>query len=54
VNKPVNTVLTAAARADRVPGDARRLQARWDSVINARVTLQTIALAALCVALAAA
>ena len=31
----------------------RKLQARWDSVINARVALQTLALAALCVALAA-
>jgi hypothetical protein len=53
VSKPVNMALTAAALADRVPGDARRLQARWDSVINARVTLQTLALAGLCVALAA-
>jgi hypothetical protein len=53
VSKPVNTALTAAALADRVPGDARQLQARWDSVIDARVALQTFALAALCVALAA-
>jgi Domain of unknown function (DUF1772) len=53
VSKPVNTALTAAALADRVAGDARQLQARWDSVINARVALQTLALAALCVALAA-
>ena len=53
VSKPVNTALTAAALADRVPGDARQHQARWDSVINARVALQTLALAALCVALAA-
>jgi hypothetical protein len=53
VSKPVNRALTAAALADRVPGDARQLQARWDSVINARVALQTLALAALCVALAA-
>ena len=53
VSKPVNTALTAAALADRVPGDVRQLQARWDSVINARVALQTLALAALCVALAA-
>jgi Domain of unknown function (DUF1772) len=52
VSKPVNTALTAAPLADRVPGDARQLQARWDSVINARVALQTLALAALCVALA--
>jgi hypothetical protein len=40
--------------ADRVPGNARELQARWDSVINGRVALQTLSLAALCVALAAA
>jgi hypothetical protein len=54
VSKPVNAALTAAALADRVPDDARQLQTRWDSVINARVALQTLALAALCVALAAA
>ena len=54
ISKPVNTALTAAALADRVPDDARQLQARWDSVINARVALQTIALGALCVALAGA
>ena len=53
ISKPVNTALTAAALADRVPDDARQLQARWDSVINARVALQTLALAALCVALGA-
>ena len=52
VSKPVNTALTAAALAGRVRYDARQLQARWDSVINARVALQTLALAALCVALA--
>jgi hypothetical protein len=54
ISMPVNTTLTAAALADRVPGDARQLQARWDSVINARVALQALALAALCVALATA
>jgi hypothetical protein len=54
VSKPVNAALSAAALANRVPRDARQLQARWDSVINARVALQTIALAALCVALSAA
>jgi len=53
VSKPVNTALTAAAVADLVPGDARQLQARWDSVINGRVALQTVALAALCLGLAA-
>jgi hypothetical protein len=50
----VNKALTAAAVAGQVPGDARQLQARWDSVINLRVALQTLALAALCVGLAAA
>jgi hypothetical protein len=54
ISKPVNKALTAAAVAGRVPGNARELQARWDSVINGRVALQTLALAALCVALAAA
>lgn len=54
VSKPVNTALTAAAVADRVPDNARELQIRWDSVLNGRVALQTLALAALCVAFAAA
>jgi hypothetical protein len=54
ISKPVNIALTAAAVAGRVPDNARALQARWDSVINGRVALQTVALAALCVALAAA
>jgi hypothetical protein len=54
ISKPVNTALTAAAVADRVPNNARQLQARWDSVIDGRVALQTLALSALCVALAAA
>jgi hypothetical protein len=54
ISKPVNTALTAAAVADWVPDDARQLQARWDSVIDARVALQTFALAALCVGLASA
>ena len=54
VSKPVNMALTAAAVADQVPDNARELQARWDSVINGRVALQTFSLAALCVALAAA
>ena len=54
ISKPVNTALSAAAVADRVPSDARRLQARWDSVIGGRVALQTFALAALCVGLVAA
>jgi hypothetical protein len=54
VSAPVNVRLTQAALAGQVPGDARQLQARWDSVIDLRVALQTLALAALCVALVAA
>jgi hypothetical protein len=54
ISQPVNAALTAAALADRVPDDARELQARWDSVIDLRVGLQTLALVALCVALVAA
>jgi hypothetical protein len=53
----IAAMATAALAGTRRPGcrgDARQLQARWDSVINARVALQTLALAALCVALAAA
>jgi hypothetical protein len=54
ISKPVNVALTAAAVADRVPADARALQARWDSVIDARVALQTVALLGLLGALVAA
>ena len=46
ISKPVNTALTAAALAGQVPGNARQLQARSDSVINARAALQALALAA--------
>jgi len=53
VSNLVNTARAAAALADRVPRQARQLQAYWDAVINARVELQTLALAAPCVALAA-
>ncbi|OBG84591.1 DUF1772 domain-containing protein [Mycobacterium sp. E136] len=54
ISKPVNAVLTAAAVAGEVPADARRLQNRWESVIDVRVVVQTVALLALCVALGAA
>ena len=51
----MNTALTAAALADQVPNDARQLQARWDSVVSARVVPQARrSLAVLCVGLAAA
>jgi hypothetical protein len=54
IAKPINTALTTAALADRIPDDARALQARWDSIINLRAALQGFALAALCASIAAA
>ncbi|MGE2720376.1 DUF1772 domain-containing protein [Mycolicibacterium celeriflavum] len=54
ISKPVNAVLSAAAVAGEVPVDVRRLQTRWESVIDVRVAVQAIALIALCVALVAA
>ena len=51
VSAPINRQLTAAAQAHDVPANARVLQANWDRVINARATLQGLAVCALCVAL---
>jgi hypothetical protein len=52
VSAPVNKELTGAALDCRVAPDARGLQRTWDSVINARVALQALALGGMCVALA--
>lgn len=52
MSAPINRVLTAAATECRVPTDVRRLQHRWDGVLYIRIPLHTLALAALCVALA--
>jgi hypothetical protein len=51
VSAPINRQLTAAAQAGDVPANARELQANWDRIINARATLQGLAVCALCVAL---
>ena len=51
VSAPINRQLTAAAQARDVPTNARALQANWDRVINARATLQGLAVCALCLAL---
>ena len=51
VSAPINRQLTAAAQARDVPTNARALQANWDRVINARATLQGLAVCALCVVL---
>jgi hypothetical protein len=47
----VNAELTRRARAGSVPTDAQALQARWDSVIVARVLLMGFAVIALAAAL---
>jgi hypothetical protein len=52
VNAPINRALTAAATNATTPPDARTQQRRWNSVIPLRLTLQGIAMAALCTALA--
>jgi len=52
VSAPINRQLTAAAEAGQPLPNARALQAQWDRVIGARATLQGLALAAQCVALA--
>ncbi|MBW4720432.1 DUF1772 domain-containing protein [Saccharothrix obliqua] len=54
VSAPINRVLTAAAEAGEELPDARERQRRWDRVVPARLTLQGIAVAALCTALALA
>ncbi|MFE0516273.1 DUF1772 domain-containing protein [Streptomyces sp. NPDC058964] len=51
VSAPVNKELTGAALDCRTAPDARGLQQTWDSVINARVGLQALALGGMCVAL---
>ncbi len=51
VAAPVNAELTRHARAHSVPNDARALQARWDSVIVARVLLMGFAVVSLAAAL---
>ncbi len=50
VSAPINRQLTAAAAGRPLPS-GRVLQAKWDSIINARAVLQGLAVAALCVAL---
>jgi hypothetical protein len=51
VSAPINRQLTAAADAGQPLPNGRALQAKWDSIIDARAILQGLAVAALCVAL---
>jgi hypothetical protein len=52
VSVPINRQLTAAADLAEPTLDARALQRNWDKVITPRATLQGLAVAALCTALA--
>jgi hypothetical protein len=53
VSAPINRQLSAAADAGHGLPDGRALQAKLDSIIGARAALQGLAVAALCVVLAA-
>ena len=54
ISLPINKVFIEAAEAGRVPAGARRLQQRWDSIINLRAALQGVALLGFCLTLALA
>ena len=51
VSAPINRELTAAAEASRALPNGHALQAKWDSIIDARAVLQGLAVAALCAVL---
>ncbi|AYF73481.1 DUF1772 domain-containing protein [Nocardia yunnanensis] len=52
IAKPINTAQTTAAQTGVIPPNARALQSKWDSILNTRVALQLLALAALLATLA--
>ena len=54
ISLPINKVFIEAAEAGQVPPGARRLQERWDSIINLRAVLQGVALLGFCLTLALA
>jgi Domain of unknown function (DUF1772) len=51
ISAPINRQLSVAAEAGDTPPNARLLQAKWDRIINARATIQGLAVAALCLTL---
>jgi hypothetical protein len=51
ISAPINRQMTAATDTGRTLPNGLALQAKWDSVIGARATLQGLAVAALCAAL---
>ena len=53
LSAPINRQLTAAAETGQMLPNGRALQAKWDSIINARAALQSLAVAASCVVLLA-
>jgi hypothetical protein len=54
VSAPINRALIAAAAGSTALPNVRDLQRRWDSVVPLRLSLQAIAVAALCTAIALA
>ncbi len=53
IAKPVNTILSAAAKKGLVPENVRALQKRWDSIIGYRAALLTAVILLLLLALKA-
>ncbi|GAS93869.1 protein of unknown function [Mycolicibacterium canariasense] len=51
ISAPINRRLTTAADTGQPLPNGRALQARWDSIINARAVLQGLAVTAACVVL---
>ena len=54
ISLPINKAFIEAADAGRVLPGARRLQERWDSIINLRASLQGVALLGFCLTIALA
>jgi hypothetical protein len=54
ISLPINKAFIAATEGGETPADARALQARWDSIITLRASLQGLALLGFCVAIALA
>jgi Domain of unknown function (DUF1772) len=53
LSAPINRQLAAAAETGQMLPNGRALQAKWDSIINARAALQGLAVGASCVVLLA-
>jgi hypothetical protein len=51
LSKPINRILTAAAKAGERLDNGRELQASWDRVLLIRVPLLVVSLLAQCLAL---